>query len=69
MFFDTVLGSRVIYVFTAFSDISYFIKVNKKLQVPVTIIIMIVKRKNKLHITPNRAGSSLINEKKYREKI
>ena len=37
MFFDTALGSRAIYVFTTFSDISYFIKVNIKLQVPMTI--------------------------------
>ena len=35
MFLDTTLGSRAIYVFTAFFDISYFIKVNEKLQVPV----------------------------------
>lgn len=36
MFLDTTLGSRAIYVFTAFFDISYFIKVDEKLQVPMT---------------------------------
>lgn len=37
MFFDTVSESRAICVFTTFSDISYFTKVNEKLQVPIII--------------------------------